>query len=122
MNCKPVQVGGEGRQVGGDGQIHFTLAEVFLCSPGPSDTWLLLQLQTPPSPSLPAQSPWGSRLQWKSAPGASLWLPTTKAKGQDRSQRLALRPGVLAEHQCQWAWLYKRAASLLCILLLVRRK
>ena len=93
-----------------------------VCSPGPSDTRLLLQLQTPPSPSLPAQSPWGSCLQWKSAPGASLWLPTTKAKRQERSQRLALRSGVLAEHQCQWAWLYKRAASLLCILLLVRRK
>lgn len=103
MNCKPVQVGGEGRRVGGDGQIYFTLAEVFLCSLGPSDTQLLLQLQSPPSPSLPAQSPWGSRLHRKSAPGASLWLQTTKAKGQERSGRLALRSGVLAEHQCQWA-------------------
>ena len=122
MNCKPVQVGGEGKQMGGGGQIYFTLAEVFLCSPGPSDTRLLLQLQSPPSPSLPAQGLWGSGLHRKSAPGASLWLPTTKAKGQERSRRLALRSGVLAEHQCQWAWLYKSAASLLCILLLVRRK
>ena len=30
MNCKPVQVGGEGKQVGGDGRIHFTLAEVLV--------------------------------------------------------------------------------------------
>ena len=35
MNCKPVQVGREGRQVGGDGQIYFILAEVFLCSLSP---------------------------------------------------------------------------------------
>lgn len=35
MNCKPVQVGGEGRRVGGDGQIYFILAEVFLCSLSP---------------------------------------------------------------------------------------
>lgn len=42
MNCKPVQVGGEGRRVGGDGQIYFILAEAFLCSPVPSDTQLLL--------------------------------------------------------------------------------
>ena len=54
MNCKPVQVGGEGRRVGGDGQIDFILAEVFSCSPGPSDTQLLLHLQSPPSPGLPA--------------------------------------------------------------------
>ena len=46
MNCKPVQAGGEGRQVGGDGQIYFILAEDFLCSPGPSDTRLLLQLHS----------------------------------------------------------------------------
>ena len=37
-----MQVGGEGRRVGGDGQIYFILAEAFLCSPVPSDTQLLL--------------------------------------------------------------------------------
>lgn len=44
MNCKPVQVGREGRRVGGGRQIYFILAEVFLCSPGPSDMQLLLGL------------------------------------------------------------------------------
>lgn len=50
MNCKPVQVGGEGRRRGGDGQIYFILAEAFLCSPVPSDTPLCSVTQSPPSP------------------------------------------------------------------------
>lgn len=89
MNCKPVQVGGEGRQVGGLGQIYFILAEVFLCSPVPSDTQLLLQLHRPlPASGLPG-SPRGSRaphtgsqpLEWASGiqqqgPGAREELET----------------------------------------------
>lgn len=63
MNCKPVQVGGEGRGLGGDGQIYFILAEVFLCSPSPltrssRSSYSLLPalglLGSPPRKSVPA--------------------------------------------------------------------
>lgn len=47
MNCEPVQVGERAGELGGDGQIHFILAEAFVCSPVLSDTRLLLLLHSP---------------------------------------------------------------------------
>lgn len=72
---------GEGKQVGGGGQIYFTLAEVFLCSPGPSDTRLLLQLQSQ-QPSLPAQGLWGSGLTGSPAPRPVSGFTNNQSKGK----------------------------------------
>lgn len=87
MNCKPVQVGGEGRGLGGDGQIYFILAEVFLCSPSPLTRSSCSSYTVSSQPGACRGALPGS------PPCREPRLPPARAKGPERRWSPSLRPG-----------------------------
>lgn len=108
MNCKPVQVGGEGRGLGGDGQIYFILAEVFLCNPSP------LTCSSRSSYTVSSQ-PWACQ---GALPGS---LPLQGASGFQppgpRGQRGGgARPSDPGAPSVQWAWFHTFVVSRLSVL------
>lgn len=87
MNCKPVQVGGEGRGPGGDGQIYFILAEVFLCSLSP------LTRSSRSSYTVSSQPPACQGALPGSPPLQGAWASNARAEGPERRWGPSLRPG-----------------------------
>lgn len=107
MNCKPVQVGGEGRGLGGDGQIYFILAEVFLCSPSPLTRSSRSSYTVSSQPgacrgALPGSPP----LQGASA---------SNSQGQGAREEVEPVPKTREQQAFPWAWFHTLVVSRLSV-------